>query len=90
MRELTLEEFWAQFDKEVRPMIEARAKTWQATAVVCFENLQLDSSCRGERTALVVGPNNTCKTPQDCADMHLNDLPSQRQYPVSYALLPQG
>lgn len=56
------------------------------TAMVCFENLQMDSSSFGARSAMPVGPGWTTfhdlKLITEAAGTgpHLNDLPSQRQY----------
>ncbi len=56
----------------------------KADYLVVFENQQLDSSECGRRQVLGVGPGFTCETLEAAAEGHLNDLPSQRQYPVSY------
>lgn len=85
MKQLTAKEFLSLFDPSVHDQIKAAAKRYpNATAVVCFENLDMCSSELGHRSALVVGPDNTFTSVEDCRGKHLNDLPSQRQYPVSW------
>ena len=54
-----------------------------ATHLAKFVNQALDASACGQTTFVLVGPDCTYKTP-DAVDGHwLNDLPSQRQYPVA-------
>lgn len=53
-------------------------------AVVLFRNEAMDSSECGRMTVLGVGEGFTCKTVEEVEGMWLNDLPSQRQYPVVY------
>jgi hypothetical protein len=53
--------------------------------LISFENQQMDSSSFGVRTQVAYGPGCTYKKPEDVEGKWLNDLPSQRQYPVSYA-----
>jgi hypothetical protein len=63
---------------------EALRRKPDAIGVVLFENQTMDSSSRGAMTAMVIGPTNTYKSAEDCEGKHLNDLPSQRQYPVAW------
>lgn len=85
MRQLTAQTLLDQFDEEVHDKIREAIKSTQATHIVLFENLDMSSSSLGKRTALCVGPSCTFKSPEDCEGKHLNDLPSQRQYPTGYA-----
>lgn len=88
--QLHLDVFLALFD----PIVHATlANRWalhpDAEAFVVFENLMLDSSACGERTAVVVGPSCTFKSVAWCEGKWLNDLPSQRQYAVGYCVPPR-
>jgi hypothetical protein len=84
MAEMTKNEFLELFEPEVHDdLIAALERYPDAEGLVCFENLQMDSSSCGERTAVVVGPSNTF-TLEKARTGHLNDLPSQRQYPRSF------
>ena len=70
-------------------MIRSRAREYAATHLVCYECLDMSSPCFGDRTSLVVGGSSTTLHQlEDVDGQHLpqpfNDLPSQRQYPVSY------
>jgi hypothetical protein len=91
MREMTMAEFVAQFrDQDTGAQVRAAAaqrmfKGW--TAFVLFRCEQMDSSHLGEQTVVAVGPNCTYKSPGDCEGKWLRDLPSERQYPVSYVRL---
>lgn len=86
MQELTMDAFLEEFDPEVRPKIkEAIARYEGVTHVVMARCEDMWSSMRGHKTAMVVGPNNTYKTLEDCEGKWLGDLPSQRQHFVKYA-----
>jgi hypothetical protein len=52
--------------------------------LVLFRNEQLDSSEVGRMTLCLVGPGCTYKSIAELEGKHLNDLPSQRQYPLFY------
>jgi hypothetical protein len=85
MQALSKTEFLSLFDESVHAAIMEQFNRFpDAEAVVCFENLAFDSSNFGARSALVVGPSNTFKSIGECDGKWINDLPSQRQYPVSY------
>jgi hypothetical protein len=84
MKQLTLAELLEMFDESVRADIGVRLAQTSVTGIVVFENQQMDSSCLGDRTAMIVGPNCTCKTVEECEGKWLNDLPSQRQYAVAF------
>lgn len=64
--------------------VAALKRKSDATGIVLFENLMMDSSSRGAMTAMLVGPTNTYKSAEDCEGKYLNDMPSQRQYPVAW------
>lgn len=77
------------FDPSVHAVIETSLKRYSdAVGIVVFENQDFSSSRFGDRTACLVGPSNTYKTPQECEGKWLNDLPSQRQYPTYYWMIP--
>lgn len=84
MKQLTQTELLALMDVSVHAEIKSRAASFRATHLILFENQTMDSSSFGKRTVACCGPNNTYKTPQMAEGCWLNDLPSQRQYPVAY------
>lgn len=55
-----------------------------AEAVVHFENVTLDSSSLGAKTAVIVGPGREIDSVAACEGRWLNDLPSQRQHAQGY------
>jgi len=63
---------------------EALQRKTDATGLVLFENLQMDSSSYGRMTAMLIGPTNTYKSVEDCEGKFLGELPSHRQYPVAW------
>lgn len=85
LRCVTMECLLSKFDPSVHGAILDRIQVMQATHVVLAENLQADSPQYGRRTALCVGPECTYRTPQECEDRWLRDLPSERQYFIEYA-----
>lgn len=88
-KEATWQEFLQLFDESLHDKIRAACRDKQATHIVCFECLQLDSSWAGRRAALVVGPSCAYRTVEETHGKWLNDLPSQRQYPVYWATVPE-
>lgn len=72
-----------RFDVEVA-LQEALKRKSDAVGLVLFENKMLDSSSRGTMTAMLIGPTNTYKSVEECEGKYLNELPSQRQYPVAW------
>lgn len=64
--------------------IETLAKRPGVTHIVVFENINLDASQGGRKTAVVVGPSCTYKSLDDVRDKHLGSAPSDHQYPVYY------
>lgn len=86
LKKLTLEEFLALFDPEVHDGIRAAiARYPDCEGIVCMENLQMDSSQFGARSALVMGPSNSwplVKVKE--AGFRLGDVPSRFQYPTAY------
>lgn len=89
----TRAEFLARFDLDTHDRLSGALEQYpNATALVCFENQALDSSYCGERSAIVVGPDNTFRSVKDCKGKYMpgglaaHDLPSQRQYPISFVL----
>lgn len=84
IKELSKDEFLALFDPSVHGAILLAAKTVKAEAVVCMENLQMDSSRFGDRVALCVGAECTYQIAHcEQAGFRLGDLPSRFQYPVA-------
>lgn len=78
---MKLEEFLALFDESVHTnILEAMKHYPDAQGLICFENLQLDSSQAGDRTAVVFGPSNTFNE-SNLADARLGSVPSNFQYP---------
>ena len=84
MDKLDQDAFLELFGESVRGDILAAATSFEATHVVCYENIAMDSPSFGERSALTIGPKNTLKTLEDTRGHWLNDLPSKRQYPRYY------
>lgn len=84
LKQLTAVEFLGKFDPTVHARIIELAKTPDAIALAVFENITFDSSLFGQRTAYVVGPNNTFKTLEQIDGKWVNDLPSQRMHATSY------
>lgn len=90
MKRIDMPTLLLSFDESVRDRLSTIAARPGTTHLVVFENRQIDSSHRGARTAVTVGPSCTLQT-LDAASAHwLNDLPSQRQYPVEYAEVTTG
>jgi len=84
MKKISFEELLALFDESVHRQLREVFSLPITTGMVVFENQQMDSSRFGERTAVIVGPECTYKTVQECEGRHLHDLPSQRQYATYY------
>jgi len=84
MKQVMKAELMEKMDKSVHPAIEARALDNKATHLVLFENQDICSSQLGARTVVCVGPECTYKTPSECNNHWLHNLPSQRQYPVMW------
>lgn len=72
-----------RFDVDVA-LQEALKRKSDAVGLVLFENKMFDSSSRGAMTAMLIGPTNTYKSAEECEGKYLNELPSQRQYPVAW------
>lgn len=86
IKQLSATEFLEQFSPHLaHPIVGKLPLHPDAVAVVCFENCTLDSTACGERTAVIVGPSNTFESVEACEGKWLNDLPSQRQHPVTFA-----
>ena len=83
VRKLTsFNELQSLFDPEVHDDLRRLAAS--AKWIVVYENLNLESSGCGARSALKVGPGCSVPTLEEALQGHLYDLPSQRQYPVAY------
>ena len=86
MEKITFEELLEEFDPSVHDAIERLSE--KARHIAVMENVQLDSSAVGEKSALGLGVGFTYETPEAVEGKHLGDLPSQRKYPVRYAECP--
>jgi hypothetical protein len=64
--------------------IVALQKDKGTTHLVLFQNVDFTSSDFGSSTIVAIGPNRTYKTLAEVFGKWLNDLPSQRQYPIAY------
>lgn len=84
MKEITYQEFLDLFDVSVHNKLFELAQSKDTDGFVVFENLDFCSSNFGQRTAVVYGKTRTYKTPDETISKHLNDLPNQRQYPISF------
>jgi len=81
---LTKKEFLEKADQAAIAFEEGLKKKSDAIGIVLFENRMMDSTNYGRMTAMIIGPTNTFKSAEDCEGKFLNDLPSQRQYPVAW------
>lgn len=86
IKELSLDKFLNLFDKSVHNKITMLSKLDGTEALVCFEVLQMDSSCFGDRTCLAVGDGRTYKL-NDLKIIRLGDVPSRFAYPVALTLI---
>lgn len=85
LEEITLDELLGRFHESVHDQILAQAAREDVSHIVVYENMDFCSSSFGKRTAMAVGPGCTYKDVGEASKGWLNDLPSQRQYPVAYA-----
>jgi hypothetical protein len=83
VRELNETEFLGLFDASVRDRIKANSQKPGVDAVVCFENLQMDSSEFGKRSALIMGPGCSHALTEIETGGRLGDTPSRHQYPTA-------
>jgi len=88
LTEITLSELYKMFHKSVHSDLDAKIVKTRAEYVVVFENLQMDSSNFGHRSALMIGAQCENKTIDDIRERRLGDVPSRFQYPVHYAKVP--
>lgn len=85
MKELTFSELLAEFERPTREKILEAIEKHGATHVVLAVCEDMWSSNLGKQTAMMVGPNNTYKTIEECEGQWIGDLPSQRQHFTKYA-----
>ena len=78
----SLEELKSMFDPSVHGALEQLAR--DARYVVVYQNIDFWSSRFGERSALKVGPGCSIESLEQALNVWLEDLPSERQYPVAY------
>lgn len=77
------EDYLTLFDVDIHAQLTDQALLPGVAGLIAYENLNLDASARGARTSLRYGSACTCARRED-APPWLNDLPSQRQYPIAY------
>jgi hypothetical protein len=85
IKDITLDALIGMFDPAVHEKLRAMAGREGVSHLVVFENLQMDSSNPGARTAIAVGPGCTYHHVYQVKDQHLGDLPSRFQYPLAAA-----
>lgn len=84
IRDITWAQLLGMFSENVHQALDDTMYRWpRALGMIVFENLDVSSSRLGERSAMPFGPDNTIKSLDDVKGKWLNDLPSQRQYPVA-------
>lgn len=88
MKQISYSELASHFHPEVHDALERIAKRRGATHLVLFQNQALDSANAGLCSALAIGPGCTRTSLEEAYAGHLNDLPSQRQYPIAHCELP--
>lgn len=84
MKQITMPEILDLFDKSVHARIKELAQNPRTSHLVLFENQDFCSSRFGAKSLMQIGPDCTYKTLSDVEGHHLNDLPSQRQYPIAF------
>lgn len=84
LRQMSHEDLLQAFDPDCHASLERTLQLPGTDGLIVFENVDLSSSQIGARTAVAYGPERTIKSLDDAKGRHLNDLPSQRQYPTAY------
>lgn len=81
-------EFWSLFSPPMQDELANKACDEGVVGFVCFENLQMDSSQFGKRSAVAFGPGCTSANPRDVVARfpRLGETPSQFQYPTCYCI----
>lgn len=82
VKAVSKEEFFGLFDPIVHERLEESAKLPGTAALVCFENLQMDSMSFGCRTAMAMGPGRSSGLEAIESGARLGDVPSRFQYPT--------
>lgn len=88
MNRIGFDELLGKFDSDIHERLRTLINQEGVAALVVFENHQMDSSSFGARSAIAVGPGCSHHSVSSVKKLWLNDLPSQRQYPVAYAVRP--
>lgn len=89
MKEITMAELLELMDPEVHDRLKKIAASDPTDeAMVYYQNVDMCSSQLGKSSVAVVGPSRGIPSLEAALKGHLNDLPSQRQYPQSYVALP--
>jgi len=84
VKQKTFKELLTDFDPSVHGLLEDKMVGSHVEGMIVFENIQMDSSAFGDRSAVIYGPSCTLKSPADVDGKWLGDLPSQRKYPVYF------
>jgi hypothetical protein len=81
-------QLFALFSPHMQDELEEKWTADGVTGFVCFENLQMDSSEAGKRTAYAFGAGMTYDSAKQLVREvpRLGDAPSRFQYPVSYCV----
>jgi hypothetical protein len=80
-------EFYALFSPDAQDQMERLWAEEGTTGFICYENLQMDSSNFGHRSALAFGTGrSTGRSADEALEVtpRLGDVPSRFQYPVAY------
>lgn len=81
IKKVAFDELLKEVDPATVSSVRAMAKKTAATGLVLFRNMDFNSSNFGCQSLVAIGPTCTYKVIEECEGKHLNDLPSQRQYP---------
>ncbi len=82
MRAVTLDAFVQLFDPTVHAKIREIVSRPSVEGIVCFTNLNEDSSECGSRTAVIYGPDRAYKTLEELERTVLGNSPARRQHPT--------
>lgn len=87
MKQVTRQEFFSLFDPSVHEALDRALALPGTDGLVCYENVQMDSSHFGNRAAVTFGPaRDWAKTPEEAWAKRLGDVPSRFKYPQCYML----
>lgn len=92
MKQLSREEYFAQFDPSVHLQIQSQLDDPETTGGVCYQNLELRPAGELRTSHMPVGPKWTLKTLEDTGALEnklgrpIGTQPSNFIYPVNYYL----